>query len=86
MENANEDQDEHEYKTRKVLDNQKLVEELERWHRKAYHMNKLDFILIGYAFAVAPILLPLWIIVSLARHFSGKNLWKTEEYKVVGEE
>lgn len=85
MENENESED-AEYETREVLDDEKLVDELEKWHENAYEINKLDFFLIASAFAIAPPLLPLWFAVSLGKHFSGKDLRKTEKYKVVDEE
>lgn len=76
----------NDFETRKVLDDEKLVDEFQKWNKKAYEMNKLGFLFIVVALAMAPVLIPLWFTVSLAKHFSGKDLWKKQVYKVVGEE
>jgi len=60
----------------KVLDTEKLWREIQKWNQDFYAFNKLDFIGLGFAFAVFPGLVPLWFTASLMLHFNGKDITK----------
>lgn len=83
---TNQEDDGKEFETRKVFDHEKFWSEMVEWDKKSYSMCKSDFVIIVFCIALFPILLPLWVAVSLAKHFNGKDLWKKEAYKVVEEE
>ena len=83
--NQNESED-AEYKTRKVLDVEKLNEECYNWLTKNYNISRAKLMFLTWIAILIPPFFSLWIVASLAKHFTGKNYWKTETYKVVEEE
>lgn len=69
----------------KVLDTEKISREMQKWNQDFYSFSKIDFILIGFAFAIFPALLLIWLAVSLARHLNGKDIAKKVRVEEVQE-
>ena len=85
--NQNENESEDvEYKTRKVLDVEKLNEECYNWLTKNYNISGAELMFLTWIVILIPPILPLLVLASVVKHFTGKNYWKTETYKVVNEE